>query len=87
MKQVHPVFEMFYSKERESFVDTVDMKQVHLVFEMFYSKERESHLELRFKSTLSIRSRFIWYSKCSTRKREKVIWNEGLNRHCRYEAG
>ena len=29
-------------------------------------------------STLSIRSRFIRYSKCSTRKREKVIRNEGF---------
>ena len=47
MKQVHPVFEMFYLKEREKvirnegFVNTVDTKQVHLVFEMFYLKERE----------------------------------------------
>ena len=75
-KQVHPVFEMFYSKEQK-----ISGKQVHPVFEIFYSKEREIS-RMKVLSTLSIQRRFIRYSKCSTRKREKyerkVIRNEGF---------
>ena len=43
-------------------------------------KEKSSRMKVL--STLSIRSRFIWYLKCSTQKREKyereVIQNEGF---------